>query len=263
MKKLAIIMSTLCAGYACAAPVIDGKFDPLEGYTGGVFLYLNVENAGYADDPGELWIYQDAANSDIYAALILPVTLVDNSYGDNSIGWGDDAASGKHHNFRDLLGSDGAEFNLFNNYGESVLHFELDYFSEDKGSYFSEIVDAEKGGSEGSGDTSMVKAWATSLEYNFNMLDLVLTEDSPEADSAYNVADPAQSGWIFKIVYEVKIDGDIFGNDEFGWLDIPIVHASPNKIGRNKAYPEPGGEVPEPMTLLLLGLGSLIIRRFK
>jgi len=163
---------------------------------------------------------------------------------------------------------------LFNNHGESVLYFEIDYFSEDHGSYFSEIADADEGkkgkrrkkGKKGectSGNLGFVTAFATSMEYNFNTLDLILTEDSPEADSEYNVANPAQSDWEFKVVYEVKIDGDIFGCGEFGGMDIPIVHASPNKIGRNKVYTENTGEpVPEPMTLILLALGGLISRRF-
>ncbi|MBW8035922.1 MAG: hypothetical protein FVQ79_09900 [Planctomycetes bacterium] len=263
MQKIrtAIILFTLCAGYVYGAPVIDGILDPSEGYTTGFYLDLNVERAGYADDRGQIWLYHDLESRDIYAALILPVTLVDNSYGDNSIGWVDDAASGRHHNFEDLINSDGAEFELFNNDGESVLHFEIDYFSENEGSYFSEI------GGIGQGDDpenlGFVTAFATSLEYNFNTLDLILTEDSPEADSEYNVANPAQSDWVFDVVYEVKIDGDIFNCGEFGGMDIPLVHASPNKIGRNKVYPENTGEpIPEPMTLVLLALGGLITRRF-
>jgi len=243
MKKIlaAVILSTLCAGHVYGAPVVDGVLDPLEGYTTGFYLNINVE--------------------DIYAALKLPVTLVDNSYGDNSIGWEDDAASGKHHNFDDLTDSDGAEFELFNNHGESLLHFEIDYFSEDNGSYFSEISVSDEDNLD---NLEFVTDFATSMEYNFNTLNLALTEDSPEADLEYNVLNSTQSHWVFETIYEVKIDGDIFGTNEFGWMNIPVVHASPNKIGKNKAYIEITGEpVPEPMTLILLGLGGLITRRFE
>lgn len=270
MKKIlaAVILSTLCAGHVYGAPDIDGILDPSEGYTVGFYLDINVERAGYADDRGEIWLYQDLESRDIYAALKLPVTLVDNSYGDNSIGWGDDAASGKHHNFKDLTGSDGAEFELFNNHGESVLHFEIDYFSEGHGGYFSEISGADEGKKGKKDDDDLanlefVTDFATSMDYNFNTLNLALTENSPAADLEYNVLNSTQRHWVFEAIYEVKIDGDVFGDNEFGWMNVPIVHASPNKLGKNKAYMEMTGEpVPEPMTLILLALGGLITRRF-
>lgn len=263
MKKIltAVILSTLCAGHVYGAPITDGVFDPSEGYTTGFYLNINVENAGYADDRGEIWFYQDLESRDIYAALKLPVTLVDNSYGDNSIGWGDDAASGKHHNFKDLTSSDGAEFELFNNQGESVLHFEIDYFSGSQGSYFSEISDADEG--KPFANLEFVTAFATSMDYNFNTLNLALTENSPAADLEYNVLNSTQRHWVFEAIYEFKIDGDVFGDSEFGWMNVPIVHISPNKLGKNKAYIEITGEpIPEPMTLILLALGGLITRRF-
>lgn len=253
------LMCILFTGYVYALPVVDGRFDLSEGYTTGTYLDLFVESTGYAPDKGQLWLYQDDTSFDLYVAVILPVTLVDNSYGDNSIGWGGDAPSGKHHNFEDIVGSDGVEFQLLNDIGDTLLQFELDYFSGDGDGYVSQIKSVD----DGIGDTTMVTAWATSLEYNFNVLDHVLTENSPQADTEYAVVDPAYSEWVFEVVYELRIDGSIFGDNGFGSMEIPVIHASPNKIGRNKVFPEGGEPVPEPMTLLLLGLGGLITRRFK
>lgn len=256
---IAGLMCILFTGYVYALPVVDGKFDPSEGYTTGNYLDLFVEGAGCAADQGQLWLHQDATSFDLYAAVILPVTLVDNSYGENSIGWGEEAANGKNHNFEDLAGSDGIEFRLLNDIGDTLLHFELDYFSGDGDGYVSQI----ESGEDGIGDTAMVTAWATSLEYNFNVLGHALTENSPEADPEYNVVDPAYSKWIFEMVYEVRIDGSIFGANGFGELGLPLIHVSPSKFGKDEIHPGPGGQIPEPMTLILLGLGGLITRRFK
>jgi len=56
--------------------------------------------------------------------------------------------------------------------------------------------------------------------------------------------------WIFDVIYEFKIDGRLFTGikgglfEEDGFvLSIPIVHDSPNKIGKNKVYPEIGEEI--------------------
>jgi hypothetical protein len=76
----------------------------------------------------ELWQHV-AAGGDVSIALILPVTLVDNSYGVHSIGWGSDAPSGKHHNFKDLKGSDKAQFVFTDDTGAVVLDFVLDYLA--------------------------------------------------------------------------------------------------------------------------------------
>ena len=61
--------------------------DVPEGYT----LDIDVDNKHRTTvngGEGELWLTQDTTIGDIFRAFIQPLTLVDNSYGDNAIGWG-------------------------------------------------------------------------------------------------------------------------------------------------------------------------------
>lgn len=271
-------VTILCAAFilsglpnlANATPVVDGWFDTSEGYTDGFFVNLEVEGKGgnIPADDGTLWLYQDTVSGDIFVNFTQPLTLVDNTYGDNAIGWGKGVApSGKNHNFNDLVGSDKAQFSITDDIGNTVLDFTLDYISE-SGSAPSGYASLGATGSDGDvdiGSAANILAWSTSLDYNFNTLGFVLTEDSPAADDNYNVADPAYGDWVFEVTYEFQIDGRLFEENGFGGLTIPVLHDSPNKIGKNKVYTQIDGAVPEPTpeptTVCLLGLGGLLFLR--
>ena len=98
--------------------------------------------------------------------------------------------------------------------------------------------------------------WSSTLDYNFNVLGHVLTENSPAADIDYT-GNTTHAGWLYEVGYEIKIDGGLFDEHGFGGVTIPVVHDSPNKIGGNKVYPNP-----EPTTMLLLAAGvPLFLRR--
>ncbi len=273
IAALSVVLTTS----AYAVPIADGRFDPAEGYTTGFNLILNVEARHHdpptvAPDPGQLWFYQDPNTRDVSVAFVQPVSLIDNTYGDNSIGWGNSAPSGKHHNFKDLVGSDKARFTFTDGHGNVVLDVELDYISEighHTGIYESQGVDG-KDGKVYTGSASDVLAWGTSLDYNFNTLGHdEFTESSPLSIPDYTDP-PSAPGWIFEVVYELRVSGDAFGANEFGGVTIPIVHDSGNKIGKNKVYPEMGGSlgpsglaIAEAGTLvtLLLGLAGLSRRQ--
>lgn len=224
---------------ALAVPTIDGRFDFSEGYTQGFNVDFNIQGGSTATG-GELWLHQDAATNDVFLAFIQPLTLIDNTYGANSIGWGASAPSGKHHNFDDITESDKAQFQFTDGLDTVVLDVVLDYFS--------------------AGSAGDVLAFGTSLDYNFNVLGYnTFTTDSPLTDSSYS--DPLSApGWIFDVIYEMQISGSVFGTNGFGGVTIPIVHDSPNKIGKNKVYPLIGDPIPnfpnpEPSSVILLGTG--------
>lgn len=250
-----------------ATPIVDGRFDPGEGYTLGRYVNIEVEgkkkSGNIPADDGFLWILHDPATQDLFVNFTQPRTLIDNSYGENSIGWGSSAPSGKNHNFKDLKGSDKAQFIITDADGEALLDFVMDYFSEDCAtpSGYASLGVSGKDGKVNTGSEDAFLAWGTSLDYNFNTLGHVLTEDSPAADEDYIVTDPAYSDWLYEVTYEFQIDGTIFEDNGFGELTIPLVHDSPNKIGKNKVYIKVDGVIPEPATVALLGLGSLTLVR--
>jgi len=249
----ALLVLTVC-GVSVADPTIDGKFDPGEGYTDGWFVSFAVERSVATVTGGQLWTHQ-AANGDLSIWFGMPKTLVDNTYGANSIGWGDDAPSGKNHNFKDLVGSDDLQVVITDDEGEVILDVTVDYISETgkgTGVYYNKgVLDEDEG------DEDDVLAVSSSLVYNFNVLGHQLTQDSPATDDNYT-ENPQYAGWIFDVAYELKISGDAFDDDGFGAVDIPLAHVSPNKIGKNKVYPDPGDPVPEPMTLAVLSIGGVL-----
>ncbi len=262
---------------AVAGPNIDGRFDPTEGYTTGYNVDFAIEGGGSIGG-GELWTYVDGAG-DVYIAFNQPTDLVDNSYGTGQVGWGAGSPSGKNHKFTDLLNSDQAEFFIKNAAGDVILDVTLDYLME---------TGAEPSGygagikSEVPSGTGYIMEIGTSLDYNFNDKGYELTTNSPDtvSDSDYTLVDGTYEGWIFDVTYELKISGDAFepGGFDVSKLTIDLVHDSPNKMGKNKVWPEidgeingngppPSGYIPEPLTIFavfggVVGLVGYIRKRF-
>ncbi len=261
------IVSGLIPASAGAVPIVDGLFDPAEGYVGGSWVNLYVEagkDAVIPADDGMLWTYRDSVSSDLYVNFTQPVTLVDNTYGDNNVGWGKNVApSGKNHNFGDLLESDKVQFTIADSGGNVLLDFVFDYISKDNGSTsgYGSLGAIGGDGEIIQGDASYLLSWATSLDYNFNTLGYTLTDDSPATDGDYT-ENPDYPGWVFEVTYEFQVSGEFLGNQGFHLVGIPVVHDSPNKIAKNKVYTSIDGQIPEPATIVLFGIGSLAaIRR--
>ena len=256
------LAAILAASEACGGPIIDGRFDPAEGYTWGRSFDLAVEKSSTVVSGGQLWFHLDPATGDVSVAFIQPLTLIDNTYGATAIGWGKGTApSGKNHNFRDLVGSDKAQFRFTDAAGKAVLDVFVDYISRTRngrGTYASLGVTGGNG-EVNVGAAADVLAWGTSLDYNFNTLGFVLTHDSPATDDAYT-ENPDFAGWVYEVIYEVRVSGNLFGAAGFGDVTVPMVHDSPNKIGKNKVFPDGGGEpIPEPSAIALLAVGGGLV----
>lgn len=249
---------------------------------------VGISAANPGDGPAQMTCYFDEAAEDQLAATIerrleiinderwihLRLTFnpdfVDNSYGETAIGWGSDdaeeaeeppAAPGKPgdkakpkkkkkngHTFKDLVGSDHAEFQLFNKTGELVTQFKLDYI-EPTDATESGYASAGVTGGDGKmivGDAEWILGATSSLDRNLNGCGLgEYLVDSPATDDAYT-PNPDAPAWDFRVVYEVWVAEEPFGEDGFGDALIEYVHASPSKVDGSTLIVVPGPCPPPP-----------------
>ncbi len=269
---LGVVLVLVLGTDAEATVVVDGRFDPTEGYDTLIPLSFTVEGVSTVVTGGELRLHQDLGSGDLYLLFTQPLTLVDNTYGANSIGWGLDAPSGKNHSFKDLKGSDKAQFQFTDGLGNLLLDVTMDYISEtSRGSGVYDCLGVTGGdGKVTFGPGSAVTQWASSLDYNFNVLGFVLTGDSPATDNAYT-ENPSYPGWLFDVTYEMCVSGSLFEATGFGDVRNTVVHDSPNKIGKNRVWSKipTTPPIPEPISSVLfagsvlLGLGARRLRKFR
>lgn len=254
------------------AVVADGLLDPNEGYTNTQGLIFFDQQKGTAHQGSISWHVE--ANGDVYAAFTMPVSLNDNTYGANSIGWDGDGGKKKtEHTLQKLLGSDHAVFQFTNNAGVKVLDFKLDYITatNTSPSGFDSLGVLGGDGKMNVGNAANVLQWGTSLDYTFNQLGYSRYQvDSPLAhpqlnpdgtidySKPYILDDLTAAGWIFPIIYEVKVAGAAFGPSGFGGVRIPEAHNSPSKTGTNTVP-----VIPEPSTLSIAGGFFLLIGAFE
>ena len=193
------------------------------------------------------WIVETSNEDDdlLHVRLTLNPAFVDNTYGANAIGWDERAPKGRPkadpakkapkaaHSFKDLVGSDHAEFKLTDADGALVLHFKQDYISpttDAPSGYASLGVDGGDGRMLG-GDPAALFAFSTSLERNLNACGLdTFVVDSPATDNVYTPA-PGAEAWDYRVVYDVWVHAAAFGDAGFGKASVDFVHASPSKQG--------------------------------
>ena len=162
--------------------------------------------------------------------------FVDNSYGEGSIGW----SPKRGHRYSDLVGSDHAEIKLLDGNGDVAMHFKVDYITEDPTAPcgYGSLGVTGGDGSMFVGDPNDVLAVTTSLDRNLNACGYCNTVDSPATDANFT-ANPDTPEWDYRMVYDVWIDADAFGDAGFGGSLIESVHASPSKQANDTVVVEP------------------------
>jgi hypothetical protein len=204
------------------------------------------------------WIVESAADTElVHVRLTLNPAFCDNTYGATAIGWEPAAAAvpaagpgkapkpkgGKGgHTFKDLVGSDHAEFKLSDANGALRLQFKLDYITEsaDAASGYATLGVTGGEGKMILGDASDVVAASTSLDRNLNACGMAgYTVDSPATDADYT-ANADAPRWDYRVVYDVWVTQSAFGAGGFGSGTVDFVHASPSKRGTNTVVVTPG-----------------------
>jgi hypothetical protein len=258
-----------------ASAAVDGTYNAADGYTNIMSLSFRLDNGKDVKDPGTLAWRVDASGN-VFVAFVQPLSINDNTYGANSIGWGD-----KGHSFGNLTGSDRAHFDFTNSAGQLVLSFDLDYISSmggkkgDASGGFQSLGVLGGDGKMQLGNAASVVQWGTSLDYNLNAVAgrgtgnnapglgySSYTVDSPAAtphrDAQGNIDyskpyinnDPRAQGWDYTITYEVMISKDAFGPGGFGGVSVPYAHDSPSKFGQNTIPVVGVTPIPEPGTYI-------------
>lgn len=174
----------------------------------------------------------------IHLRLIFNPSIVDNTYGDNGVGW-EESPNGRHE-FADLLTHDHGQLQFFDANGQRALQIDLDYISEvpEALSGFGQTGVSGEDGTIDTGDKSAILGSATSLDRNLNGCGYSsYTEHSPQTDNTYLPNSDAPR-WDYRVVYEVWIDTNAFGEPGYGMPHVSFyVHATPVKQGFNTDVP--------------------------
>ena len=154
----------------------------------------------------------------------------DNRYGTNATvatGWN------RSHSFKDLVGSDKAEFRFTDSKDNVVLDFYCDYISAST-SFPSGYGSLGVSGGEGKmiiGSASNVISATTSMSENLKKTTFqtaYLVNSPPETAPLSDISIPA--GWDYTNSYTVVVSKNAFGANGFKGITIPTVHNSPSKI---------------------------------
>lgn len=240
-----LIAASLAVSSTASAVVVDGVFTPADAYAHVQPISFQLDNGTMVADTGTL-AWSTDAQGNVYVAFVQPLSINDNSYGVNAIGWVDNKGKAKKHSFGNLTGSDKGHFDFYNNAGQLVLSFDLDYISKGANNTYTSLGVTGGDGKVKTGSSSNVLQWGTSLSYNLNTLGhSSFTTDSPATTPALNpngtidyshpYADPTSApGWVYYISYEVKVSSAAFGASGFGSVVVPYAHDSPSKFGQNQ-----------------------------
>lgn len=197
----------------------------------------------------------------VHIRVIFDPNFVDTVYGECSTetGWGE-----KGHKFGDLVGSDHTELMLYNCDDELSMHFKVDFITAntDSACGFANLGVTGGDGEVFVGNAEDVLAVGTSIDRNLNGCGYCDDElgatgmmggkpggEQPQSPcpsaEGYAPSDEAPE-WDFRMVYELWVSADAFGDSGFCRPDIESVHASPAKASSDTIIVEPDDCPPPP-----------------
>jgi hypothetical protein len=232
---LALMAAALLAG---CGPTIEFELNPVpgtpgfagsnavQGLPGGLLVCFYAADTG--DMPAATMEYalevRDGGDV-IHTRLTFSPEFVDNTYGQNVIGW---EGHKQGHQFEDLYRSDHAELLFRDEHRTEVLRFKQDYLSEAPTGYANLGLGGD--GELITGSASWLKATATSIDRNLNERGYTsYTVDSPPTNASFAASAEAPD-WDYRVVYEAWVDKAAFGSVGFGEVRVESVHASPSKL---------------------------------
>ena len=227
-----------CPPASTATPVVDGKLDASYQFFKNIKLSVPLNNL-YSR--ATIYKFEDATT--LYLAFVESRAVNDNVYGPlladvSYAGWGNP----KLHVFKDLLGSDKVQIQLFDASGVKKFDVLFDYlFQQNKSgvlfNYNSGLIKFLTPGCttpkyEGSPSSALgynnVTAAETSEDYNQTCVALTTfnTNSPGPPESSYPC-------WEYRYIYEVAITKSGLGLAspfaDTSKLQVPLVHNSPNK----------------------------------
>lgn len=203
----------------------DGSVDRLTRYGEAQYFWGTL---GDVEQP-LVKIVHAVSNDVVDIEVIFSPYFVDNTYGENAIGWGN-----RGHTFADLYESDHVALSIYNADGDVVFEGKLDLISQTTKTKSGYACLGPFGG-EGKlskGNPSDIVSFGNSLDDNLNYFGYNLQTNSPSTDSTYKV-NPQYPYWQYYVVYRLSIKASAFGESGYGKALMSSVHASPSKDKKN------------------------------
>jgi hypothetical protein len=200
----------------------------------------------------------------VHLRVIFDPDFVDTTFGECSLetGWK------KMHTYKALNGSDHVELKLYDCADDLSMHMKVDFIDDKTADGACGLGTAGVTGGDGEmfvGDAAHVLAVGTSLDRNMNGCGYCDKEESPCPGGEFYEPSPNAPEWDFRMVYELWIDVEAFGDAGFCRPDIEYVHASPAKAEADTVTVEsddcptpPDGDCPTDYELFLSSEGEFL-----
>ncbi len=219
-------------------PVFDGRLEDVY-FTHGKRIYYG--NVMFQNASANLYVIDNTTIDATYVwiAWVLNPYFIDNTYGNGTVPqYKNINGNPCGHNFNDLNNSDRQAIKLYNNSG-LVFHAFMDlihYVGNTTNSGYGIPIWGDGESMVYYGNSDLVQ-YTTSTSFNINYYYNttpynVLTDSPTLGDQNYTLYQGYEE-WEHKIIYELKINRSLFGEDtiDISATEFVDLHASPNRIG--------------------------------